>query len=103
MPMTSNTACLSPGPTEVLFLLFLMFVIIDIFIIFISPVLPEFLVYRQTFGQITFVQEMFLVDVWVAVSLVGHWLMFPSRLVQELFNLEVVEAGDTQGCCGLLF
>lgn len=46
---------------------------------------------------------MLLVDVWVAVSLVGHWLMFPSRLVQEPFNLEVVEAGDTQGCCGLLF
>ena len=28
--------------------------------------------------------------------LVGHWLMFQSRLVQEPFNLEVVEVGDTQ-------
>lgn len=37
------------------------------------------------------------VEVRVAGSLVGHWLMFKSRLIQEPFNLEVFEVGDTQG------
>ena len=29
--------------------------------------------------------------------LIGHWLMFQSRLVQEPLNLQVVEVGDAQG------
>lgn len=29
--------------------------------------------------------------------LIGHWFIFQPRLVQELFNLEVVEVGDTKG------
>jgi len=32
----------------------------------------------------------------VALDLVGHWLMFQSRFVQEPFDLEVVEVGDAQ-------
>lgn len=29
--------------------------------------------------------------------LVGHWLMFQPRLVQDLFNLKMVEVGDSKG------